>query len=450
MSKIKIGVIGSCVSRDGFNSQFVKDYKQFYKCVLAQNHMSMISLMANPVSFKPGKLQGDITDFNKQILMTELTKGVWDALKIQCPDYLILDFYADVYFGVREAEDSYITNKTWLFKKTPFYSTLDLKRTLNLDQNYEAYMKLWKQSVDTFMEKIKKEFPTIKIIVNKVHFTDTYISKETNELKRITDTGIFKYIDVEEINRQLDDFYRYFEENYDVYYINYDKEYHSDENHIWDLFYVHYTKDFYQDFTTKLISLILQDLYKNKGEKTALSENRSINANFLRNSTFNRGNAFWTYWQNDFKIEPPEEDCPNANILSINMRNQEKDTNRQIWSHAVEINTNGEQDYTISFDIKIDKVKEVDSLQIIFSLRTFNKIDHCFQDQSVWFENIKLHHIEGLKEGAWTRVTHTFRPKEGKFLKVGPYMKRNGRASWRNIKLEMGGKATEWIPSYKE
>lgn len=413
--------------------------------------MSMISLMAEPVPYKPGRLQGEITDFNKHILMTELTKGIWDSMKVLQPDYLILDFYADVYFGIIRVGDSYITNKTWLFKKTPFYSTLNLRETMNLDHHYDDYMRLWKESVDAFIKKMQEEYPSIKIIVNKIHFTDTYFSKEFGEYKRITETGIFKYIDVNEINRRLDTFYRYFEDHYDVLFIDYDKDYHSDENHIWDLFYVHYTRDFYEDFTTKLLRILLEDLYERQYQKQPVFiERKETNDNLLRNSTFNLGNSFWTYWQDDFIIREPDETSSQSNYLTIKSQDNLKDTNKQIWSHAIEINTDGQQDFTISFDIKIDQLSLLDSLQIIFSLRTFNKIDSCFQNQSVWYKNLKLHHIKPIKEGSWVRVSHTFRPTEGKFLKVGPYLKRNGIVSWRNIKLEKGIKSTGWTVSYKE
>ena len=450
MSKTKIAVIGSCVSRDGFNSNFVKDYKKYYKCVLAQNHMSMISLMAQPIPHKPpGQLEGEITDFNKQILMTELTKSVWDSLEIHMPEYVILDFYADVYFGIREVGNSYITNKTWLFKKTPFYSTLDLRNTMNLNSNYERYMQLWKNSIDEFMETMTTRFPHIKIIVNKVHFTDYYVSKEDNELKKISETGVYKKIDVDEVNGWLDDFYAYFEENYNVDYLNYDKEYYSDENHIWNFFYVHYTQEFYDDFTKKLLQVI--DLDKSrKLARIQGSGKTKMNRNLIRNSTFNEGNSFWTYWHNDFEISRSDSSNMASNVLSIKIDGLGEDRLRQVWSNAVEINTDGNQEYTISFDVKIDNIESLDVSGLIFSLSSFNKIDHHRQEDSVWNRSIKISDVRKIKHNTWARVSVTFKPTKGKFLKVGPCIKRNGHVSWRNIKLEKGKKSTAWVPSYRE
>ncbi|SFD26377.1 hypothetical protein SAMN04488168_12835 [Bacillus sp. 491mf] len=41
------------------------------------------------------------------------------------PDYLIIDFYGDLHYGVQQIVESYITNKKWLFQKTSQYQILD-------------------------------------------------------------------------------------------------------------------------------------------------------------------------------------------------------------------------------------------------------------------------------------------------------------------------------------
>ncbi|WP_050632235.1 DUF6270 domain-containing protein [Bacillus andreraoultii] len=437
MSKVKIAVIGSCVSRDGFNSKFIKNYKEFYHCVLTQNHMSMISLMGDPIPFTPIELEGDIDHFNKQILLTELTKGVWDSLRIQNPDYLILDFYADVYFGVVKIGNSFVTDKTHIFKRTPFFSQFEVANAVKIDKNYNEFMRLWKQSVDQFMDNMRKDFPKIKIIVNKVHFTDYYMTKDGKEKKKISESGKYKSVDVNQINHWLDDFYKYFEDHYeDVAFINYDTEYLSDENHIWEYFYVHYTHNFYEDFTTKLLSIILHDLYTKRDiEYTSSIE---TTGNLIKNPSFNLGKSFWSYWQDNFVIQNPEEDEPTSNIVKISNKGLTKKAHRQIWSNPIEINTDGEQEYTISFDIKVEDVMEVDADRFVFSLRTYNQIDKVLQKDAVWRENILLDDITGITNRQWIRYTRVVKPSKGKFLKVGPYLMQNGQVYWRNITIELG------------
>ncbi len=435
MSNIKVAVLGSCVSRDSFNSNFIKNYKAFYRCVFDQNHTSMISLMSKPIPFTANKL-GKLTDFNKQILMNELVKGFWQTIHIHKPDYLILDFYADVYFGIRKTNDSSITDRWWLFQDAPLYSSLELGERLNLNNNFDEYLCLWKQSVDAFMKKMCTDFPDIKVVINKIYFTDFYYSGEgeDKQLKKISESGKYRKLNVDQINTWLDIFYQYFEDNYDVSFLNYDKTYYSVEDHYWDYFYVHYTNDFYEDFTIKLLSLLLSDYSNMRNQIQNKIGYKS--ENLIRNGSFNEGKAFWTFWHNDFIIEQPQEDAPGSSILTICHRDSEKDLHRQIWSHAVEINTDGKQEYKLSFEIKIKDIEEIDSLKSIFALRTFNKIDLVFQSESQWFKNFKVWEIEEIKNNEWTKCSFVVKPTAGKYLKIGPYLMRNGEVSWRNISLE--------------
>jgi hypothetical protein len=449
MGHVKIGGIGSCVSRDGFNSKFIKDYKNYYRCVFEQNNMSMVSLVSKPIGFKAKPMDGKITDFNKQILVTELTKSVWDSLAIYKPDFLILDFYPDVYFGFRTVKDSgSITNKDWIFKETGFYPQITTESPKNVINNFKEYISTWKNSVDIFMDKIQSDFKDIKIIVNKIHFTDEYYSN--GDKVKISEEGIFRSVDVDYFNSVLDEFYNYFESNYQIRTIDYGgKEYLSDENHIWDPFYVHYEPQFYKDFTSKLITIILEELYKeNKMLKSAsLRSESEVNINLVRNSTFNLGKFFWTHWQDDFIIKSSEADSTGNKMVSVTVENKVDDYNRQIWSSPVVMSPIIHLEYTLSFDLKIENINKIDSFKAIFSIRTFNSIDKVFQKDSLWHKNVMLSDFSAVSD-EWIRVDYTFTPKNGKFMKVGPYLFRNGSVSWRNIKLEVGKMATKWVPSY--
>ncbi|MFB1052148.1 DUF6270 domain-containing protein [Paraliobacillus sp. JSM ZJ581] len=440
MNSIKLAVIGSCVSRDAFNSNFIKNYKDYYQCVFTQNHMSMISLMSDSIPFQPYKvLKGDINDFNKKILITELLKSPWNAMHISQPDFLILDFYPDVYFGVRKIGTSYITNKTWLFKKTPFYSTLELGETYKPEKDFDQYFLIWKDAIDKFMEKMKLEFPNTKIILNKIEFTDDYIETESNKIKTISKTGKYREIDVEQINAMLCKFYKYVEANYSyVETISYDKKYTSIDNHFWEVFYVHYTQDFYEDFTHKLLTIILRNLYEYK--KNHLNSNDKVKPNIklLKNGDFSQGKLYWSYWQDSFDILPPEEDRPDLNILSAKMSGLEKDMNAQIWSHPIEIDTKGSYTFKLSFEMKINNIVEIDSNKLIFSLRTFNTVDTYLQKDCDWYKNIKVDQLE-LKNNTWSKIELNITPETGKYIKLGPYLMRNGNVSWRNIQFEKNG-----------
>lgn len=461
MEQVKIGVIGSCVSRDNFNTQFIGNYKDYYSCVFHQNQMSMISLAAEPIPFEARLIDNIEKPFDRRHFITELDKSIWDTMLINKPDYLILDFYGDIYFGAREIGNSYITNKRWLFSKSTLYSQLDEGNEITLFNDSGSFFRMWMSGLEVLFDFLYKNLPDCKVIVNKARFVDEYLEKQTNEIKLISESGKQKPIPIDLYNNWWEILDNYVIENYPVYYIDYgDKVYLADEDHPWGLFYPHYVNDFYQDFTKKLLSIIINDIKQTNFEQRSIIESTykdknenikneiKIGINLIKNSTFNYMNSSWTNWHSDFNILSPESDKPKSNILSIEQEGLEVDVYRQIWSNAIEINANGAKEFTLSFDIKIDKISEIDSYQTIFCIRMFNDSEKTSQSDSVWLKNIKVKKINNIEDEKWVRYIYTFKPFTGKYIKVAPYLFRNGKVSWREIKLEFGNEATKWIPSF--
>lgn len=459
MEPIKIGVIGSCVSRDSFNSKFIENYRDYYTCVFHQNQMSMISLAAKPIPFDVDLIDNIQKPFDRRHFITELDKSVWDHLLINKPDYLILDFYGDVYFGAREIGDSYITDKRWLFSRTSLYRRLDEGNSITLFKDAESFLRMWMSGIDCLFSFLSENLPDCRVIINKARFVDEYIDKETNEVKLISESGKQKPIDVNVYNSWWDILDNYVIESYNVYYIDYsNKKYLADADHPWGLFYPHYELEFYKDFTKKLLSIIINDLkQKNEelmSEKKTIDFNQSsrskekIGRNLIKNSTFNFDNCSWSHWNDDFQVISPESDKPNSKILRVCNSGLESDVFRQVWSNAIEVNADGVKEFTLSFDIKIEKIGEVDSYKVIFCIRMFNNLEDYSQSDSVWYKNIKLQKIKELEDGKWVRFSFNFKPFTGKYIRVAPYLFRNGNVSWREIKLEEGSSATSWSPAF--
>ena len=49
--QLKIGVIGSCTSRDPFTTFYNKDYKTFFKVTISAQRTSVISFMSEPFNY---------------------------------------------------------------------------------------------------------------------------------------------------------------------------------------------------------------------------------------------------------------------------------------------------------------------------------------------------------------------------------------------------------------
>lgn len=255
----KIAIFGSCVSRDNFNSQFNSNYKDFFKCVLHQNQTSVLSLMSNPIPVPTDEEVEKLNDFNKWHLRTEFTKEFLKLIVERQPDYLIIDFYADLYFGVIDlGKGKYITNNS-KFKNLPFYKNKNLK--LDIETDTDVYMEIWKEKVDEFFKFIDENVSKCKVILNKTRFVD--MTENGDSLTEIRKKNNIRYIDVKKLNSMWDKLDYYVIEKYDVGIIDQTiKEYKASTNHPWGQFYVHYTKDFYHDFLNKLIKLLFNDIEK--------------------------------------------------------------------------------------------------------------------------------------------------------------------------------------------
>ncbi|MDF2556946.1 MAG: hypothetical protein K0R71_774 [Bacillales bacterium] len=270
----KIAVLGSCVSRDSFNSQFISDYKNYFSLVFHQNQMSMISLSAKPIEFDE-KLIDNLSPFDTNHFLTELDKSFFSEMKKHQPDYLIVDFYGDLFYGVQEIGDSYITNKKWLFKQTSLYEKLDTRVEFKIfGEDTEHYFPLWRDGVKFLFSFLEKELPNCKVIINKARFVDDYLDKESGEMKLLSNSGKLMYINVEVYNKWWDALDKHIINNYDVMVLDFDmSKYYAIEDHPWGILYVHYNLEFYQDFTRQLLGIMLKDT-KEKLEKL---QSNSIN-----------------------------------------------------------------------------------------------------------------------------------------------------------------------------
>lgn len=261
MNKINISVIGACVTRDIFNSKFVSDYKDYYNVVSSCYQTSLISIMSNTIKIQQNELIGNIQPHQKLVLDKDINKIFLEELKISNPKYIIIDFYADIRYGVLKIGSNYITNNPNHIKKTNFYKEKKFDYQYNLTNNTELYYEIFKKSFQSFFEYIKNNLPNTKLLVHKIRFTDVYKDKSGN--KKVFYEDKYKYIDLE--NKLSSKFYEYIQQNYDVTIVDMSEvEYLADSNHIWGLYPYHYEIKYHNDFINKLNKICLKDLLMSK------------------------------------------------------------------------------------------------------------------------------------------------------------------------------------------
>jgi hypothetical protein len=297
----KIAIIGSCISRDNFNSVFNKNYKMFFDCILHQHQSSILSLMSEKVPFSQSDLNEKMNNFAKWQLRTEHTKEFLSLLKERKPDYLLLDFFGDIYYGsVDLGQGNYMTfnEKTYnlpLVKGNPL---------INLENNPKNYFAVWQDKIKELFTKIKKDAPNCKIILVKSRLKDSF--KNGSSLTNARKQKGTRVINIEQLNKMWEMLDNHVISNLSVQVIDMTgEEYYLDENHPWGSFYVHYNMDFYHDFFNKLQLLIMNDLHENllethrkiealnknlwEAQKKAEALNKSLKkkVNFYDNESFN-------------------------------------------------------------------------------------------------------------------------------------------------------------------
>ena len=167
-----IAVFGSCASRDNFYSGINPDYKKYFNCSISSQRGSIISLMQEPVSFKNQDIQilpeNRVNKAGTQFINQDLTKNFLAEVKKFKPDYILIDNYFEVIFGIIKYENCFITNNYWDLPKTKFHTEIKPYTKINMYNDPNTYLKLYKENMGLFLDHIQKESQNSQIILNPV------------------------------------------------------------------------------------------------------------------------------------------------------------------------------------------------------------------------------------------------------------------------------------------
>lgn len=257
--KTKIATVGSCVTRDNFNTKFNPNYKMFFDLVLHQHQVALPSLMSKNIPYIADSTVDKLPDFGKWHLKTECNKEFLELIKEKNPEYLIMDLDGDVHFGVSQIdENNYFTNNP-KFSDISFLNKYENKFLLKDDP--DKYFELWQPKVDVFFDFLQREVPNCKVILVKARFTDTLKGGES--LTELRKEKNLKTLDVPYMNKLWDRLDDYIIRKFDVEVIDMtQKDYYLNRNHPWGAFYLHYTNEFYNDFLNKLQHIVMCDNQK--------------------------------------------------------------------------------------------------------------------------------------------------------------------------------------------
>lgn len=256
--KVKVACYGSCITRDNFNSKLNPDYKDTYECVATSEHSSLISLGAPEVQYDDNKLDFTLSEFslrNKEIAIKDFDRSFLTDLEKTQPDYLIMDFFPDVFFGVVFSEDNIMTHNDWYLCNTTFYKELPKKFVLKVDKNAEEYLSVWLPALGNFMNFMKNNVPNCEVIINKARFSDRILDNDS----------IYQLPSLDNYNKIWDILDDYVISKYGLRYIELDhSKYYLAKNPTlgWKIFQLHYLDNYYQDFLNNLNELVTQEVLK--------------------------------------------------------------------------------------------------------------------------------------------------------------------------------------------
>ncbi|WP_296866288.1 DUF6270 domain-containing protein [uncultured Methanobrevibacter sp.] len=273
--KIKIGIWGTCLTRDIFRSKF-NNYRKYFEIVSTLERISLVSMMGDSIEFTEEDIQIYPLDkknrFDMELLRQDLSKNFLKNMDKDI-DYLIIDEVSEAYFGLIKINDNYITNNFWSYPKTKFYETISKNDRLSLNNNFIEYYDLWTDSCDKFFDYLHENFSNVKVILNKSRATSRILKSDGSYY---VDEDFQKIADF--FNPLLEILENYMETNHDVLVIDCTDDIFAYEDYIWGKSPFHLHDNFYNNAFEKILEVINDDQVNNKQLNSARSS-KHINSN---------------------------------------------------------------------------------------------------------------------------------------------------------------------------
>ena len=257
-----VAVAGSCPTRDNFNSRFNADYKRWFSCDLATNQTSMIAQMSPPVDVEWTPLK-TMNDYDVWNINSDLKREFLPLVAELRPEYVVLDFFADVHFGVVRLPDGrFVTDNRWKVQYTDWYEEQDAAGALTrltIQDDTETYLELWREAMDRFAAHLAEHCPETTVVVHRGWNTNLVRVPDRPEPIRMRRHKRLRAFDAERGNElwaTLDDYclQKFGWEAIDLR----GEGYTSYPDHPWGAFWVHYEPEYYHRFLAELNKIHLR------------------------------------------------------------------------------------------------------------------------------------------------------------------------------------------------
>ncbi|WP_430910840.1 DUF6270 domain-containing protein [Methylobacterium sp. sgz302541] len=245
MSRIKIAILGSCVTRDAFLLPRGKAYR--IPAYVART--SFVSLTSPPVPLAEGTIQAPHR-FDVNCIRHDFEKTAIDTILSSAPDYLILDFI-DERFDLMKIQDSMITDSRYQ-KDFGVLNNNHFVVEGVVPRSDPATTELWKQSCTAIIETLLSRLKPEQIILHRCRLALEYQSAG----ERKTFSGY---------HAKLTETFNPIFQEYEAFFLSQlpgcrtirvtDDLVVGDDDHRWKLQPFHYVPAYYEAFLDRLVAI---------------------------------------------------------------------------------------------------------------------------------------------------------------------------------------------------
>lgn len=426
---MRVSVIGSSHTRDIFNTKFVENYEEHFRLDSYYTMNSILSIMSKPIEYDYKKLVASKIKYSEmEHYYMEFEKPMLKTLESSQPDVLLLDFHADARYGARAHGGEYLTDKLYAIKHKDVIDWDDLGIIYSHENNTRDFIMMWRNSFDRFMAFMKNKLPNTVVIVNTMKGTNEVTDSEGNQYI----SEAVQDLDIDRINELWRVFDNYAIDKYNLKAIRFRRTYALDADYTYGLgnSIISFTKDYFEDCYKKLLKLV-------DGIQPMESVNSKVN--LVIDSNFKHMETNWLYDIGAFEVVS----SPNGNIIrTVPCEESNAMVKYQLWSKPIEIQGDGETEYTVSFNVKIPDVDKLKDAPYLFGIRTFKSMHLINLKASI--DRVPLQLKDDIKSNEEYRYEYTFKPN-GRFMRVAIWM--TGAVpgvEFSRIKLERAKRASEY------
>lgn len=180
-SKPRVDIIGSCVSRDVFNSRFNDVYKEHVEIGQTVYQTALPSIVERSMIPDINDTDNSKTIF-KKTLDEEFSGNSIDRIIVSRPDFIVMDFFADVHFGVTRKMGRYITRNHMAFQTLDdadvFYDDHESTSPERMRFDNDEYKTISVKSLCGLRDQLRSELPKVEFVVNSARFSSTYMNSD--------------------------------------------------------------------------------------------------------------------------------------------------------------------------------------------------------------------------------------------------------------------------------